>query len=85
MAAAYYDHLRKAIRNRRAHAKKNGPGLTRARERSVLRRQPIPDGRRTMAYFAAPPSNHAASFTRSSSVMCVTLPIGIAFRRTACS
>jgi hypothetical protein len=35
-------------------------------------------------YFAAPPSNHAAIFIRSSSVMCVTLPSGIAFNVTAC-
>ena len=35
-------------------------------------------------YFTAPPSNHAAIFIRSSSVMCVTLPSGIAFKVTAC-
>jgi hypothetical protein len=37
------------------------------------------------SYLAAPPSNHAASFARSSSVMCVTLPIGIVFSCTACT
>jgi hypothetical protein len=35
------------------------------------------------AYFA-PPWNQAAIFIRSSSVMCVTLPSGIAFSVTAC-
>ncbi|MGF6378147.1 hypothetical protein OKW31_001060 [Paraburkholderia atlantica] len=35
-------------------------------------------------YFTAPPSNHAAIFIRSSSVMWVTLPSGIAFNVTAC-
>lgn len=35
-------------------------------------------------YFAAPPWNHAAIFIRSPSVICVTLPSGIAFNVTAC-
>ena len=39
---------------------------------------------RPAPYFTAPPSNHAAIFIRSSSVMCVTLPSGIAFKVTAC-
>jgi len=39
---------------------------------------------RPFDYFTAPPSNHAAIFMRSSSVMCVTLPSGIAFNVTAC-
>ncbi|VBQ59360.1 ISBma2, transposase [Burkholderia pseudomallei] len=43
-----------------------------------------PSTREVRRYFVAPPSNHAAIFVRSSSVMCVTLPIGIAFNCTAC-
>jgi hypothetical protein len=39
---------------------------------------------RPVHYFAAPPSNHAAIFMRSSSVMCVMLPSGMAFKVTAC-
>lgn len=57
----------------------------RFRARIHQRIPPAITRRLTAPHFTAPPSNQAASFTRSSSVMCVTLPIGIAFRRTACS
>lgn len=35
-------------------------------------------------YSTAPPANHAATFCRSASVICVTFPNGIAFSVTAC-
>ncbi len=70
---------------RRQPATGNRQPATGNRQPATGNRQPATGNRRMAAYLAAPPSNQAASFTRSSSVMCVTLPIGIAFRRTACS
>ena len=82
LVALQRDAMRCAASGRRvSHRQKNGPVSGPANGEDAA----ATDRRRTAAYLTAPPSNQAASFTRSSSVMCVTLPIGIAFRRTACS
>lgn len=83
---------RRALRDGSSHSANTGqpdgvPQSVRPRDAERKTGPPAGPGAEQIApvYCVAPPSNHAASFVRSSSVMCVTLPIGIAFRRTACS
>lgn len=76
---------RLAIQPERADACRDAPRVSAGIDRQKNRpAEAGPSTREVRRYFVAPPSNHAAIFVRSSSVMCVTLPIGIAFNCTAC-
>jgi hypothetical protein len=78
----YIDGLRRAnIDSVVANEKADFPLVRKARFMFLSKAR---ENTRPVHYFTAPPWNHAAIFIRSSSVMCVTLPNGIAFNVTAC-